>query len=160
MSASLDLEPPDIRQAPEGLPAILSMIDTLFLNGEAFEEASKALGRPVDPSMLKPGGEIVVTLGAEGCRRLSASGTSDAPGFRVATVDTTGAGDCFAAAYLIRRLEGAEPETAMTFANAAAAFATLDYGAQAATPRRADVDTFLSAAGFGQGENRLSSRSR
>jgi ribokinase len=144
MSASLDLEPPDIRNAPAELQATLAQVDTLFLNEEAFDQAARTLGQVIHPGMLKPGGEIIVTMGADGCRRITAQGNMDAPGFAVETVDTTGAGDCFAGAYLTASLGGATPFDALVFANAAGALATQAYGAQAALPARSDVEGLIS----------------
>lgn len=146
-STSLDLEPPDILNAPQHLAEVLARTDTLFLNREACKVASEALEKALYPGLLQPHGEIIITLGASGCRRISADGVLDVPGFHVRPVDTTGAGDCFAGAYLARKLEGASPPEALEFANAAAALATLDLGAQTAMPRRQAVETFLAEAG-------------
>lgn len=143
VSASLDLEPPDIARNPGLLPEILSMIDTLFLNQEAYGAAAQALGAPLALPMLRPGGEIIVTLGKDGCRRIAADGTIDMPGFPVVPVDTTGAGDCFAAAYLVASFLGKAPRDRLEFANAAAALATLERGAQTAMPRRESVETLI-----------------
>ena len=159
ISVSLDLEPPDIRQAPERIADILPLVDTLFLNGEAFAEAARALVRPIASSMLKAGGEIIVTLGAAGCKRFCADGMLEAPGFAVKAVDTTGAGDCFAGAYLTRKLEGAEAQECLVFANGAAAMATLGFGAQTAMPRRDEVDAFLSQGRLGT-DTKIMNRSR
>jgi ribokinase len=145
LSTSLDLEPPDILRNPEHLPSVLALVDTLFLNREAFDRAGDALGAPLAPSHLHPGGEILVTLGAAGCRRLTQSGMDEMPGFKVSARDTTGAGDCFAGAYLVAKLMDATPLDAMRSANAAAALATLSVGAQTAMPDRASVDAFLRA---------------
>lgn len=95
------------------------------------KDASQALGRSRDPGMLKPRGEIIVTLGAEGCRRISGDGMLDAPGLTIDTIDTTGAADCFAGAYLAWKLGGTPVLESLDFANAAAALATLGLGAQA-----------------------------
>lgn len=143
ISASLDLEPPDIARNPGLLPEILPLIDTLFLNHEAYGAAARALGRPLVPAMLRPGAEIIVTLGKDGCRRIAAEGTIEMPGFPVIPVDTTGAGDCFAAAYLVAAFLGKAPRERLEFANAAAALATLDRGAQTAMPRRERVESFI-----------------
>lgn len=144
LSTSLDLEPPDILRNPSSLPAVLSCVDTLFLNGEALEAASAALGEPLGVDRLRAGGEMIVTLGAKGCRRITAEGVTDISGFAVTPVDTTGAGDCFAGSYIACKLDGAAPDHCLEFANAAAALATLDYGAQAAMPRRSEVEDFMS----------------
>lgn len=147
LSTSLDLEPPDIVRSPSSLVEALSCVDTLFVNGEALEVASGVLGEPLGVARLRVGGEMIVTLGAKGCRRITADGATDMPGFAVAAVDTTGAGDCFAGSYIASKLSGALPSHCLEFANAAAALATLDYGAQAAMPRRSTVDDFLRGQG-------------
>jgi ribokinase len=59
---------------------------------------------------------------------------------RVTPVDTTGAGDTFAAALTIALLEDASPKDALEFACAAGALATTKAGAQASMPYRAEVD--------------------
>ena len=143
LSTSLDLEPPDIVRDPASLAEVLSCVDTLFLNGEALDVASRVLGEPLGVARLRPGGEIIVTLGARGCRRITVDGVGEMPGFAVAPVDTTGAGDCFAGSYIACKLSGGAPSHCMEFANAAAALATLEYGSQTAMPRRARVTEFL-----------------
>jgi ribokinase len=143
LSTSLDLEPPDIVRNPHLLRSILPMVDTLFLNREALGKAESALGEALVPAHLRQNGEIIVTLGAGGCRRLAAGSVEEVPGFEVRTVDTTGAGDCFAGAYLAARLTGVEPVDAMTRANAAAALATLEVGSQTGMPDRAAVEAFM-----------------
>lgn len=55
-------------------------------------------------------------------------------------VDTTGAGDCFNAAYLTRCAEGATPAEALDFAMAAGAIATETLGARAAAPSRSAIE--------------------
>lgn len=143
ISASLDLEPPDIARNPALLPEILPMIDTLFLNQEAHDAAAHVLGAPLSPSMLRAGAEIIVTLGKDGCRRIAADGTIAMPGFPVIPVDTTGAGDCFAAAYLAAAFMGRAPRDRLEFANAAAALAIRECGAQTAMPRRESVEKLI-----------------
>jgi ribokinase len=144
LTASLDLEPPDILRAPDRLVPVLELVDTLFVNREAWLSAAGALGAPLNPAMLKrQDGEIVMTMGADGCRHISAAGHTDAPGVALDAVDTTGAGDCFAAAYITAKLEGASLPDRLRFANAAAALATLAYGAQSAMPRRPAVEELL-----------------
>jgi ribokinase len=143
LTTSLDLEPPDIRRAPERLSAVLRLVDTLFVNREAWLSIAEMPGTPLHGGMLKQGGEIILTVGADGCRHIDSTGETIVPGVALASIDTTGAGDCFAAAYITRKLEGAGLLDRLRFANAAAALATMAYGAQTAMPRREDVDDLL-----------------
>jgi len=146
LSTSLDLEPPDIHRAPDQLTGVLGLVDTLFVNFEAWTCAAEALGAPLDSRMLKQPGEIVVTMGADGCRHISSRGKIAVPGVPVDPIDTTGAGDCFAAAYIAGKLEGAALVDRLRFANAAAALATQAYGAQTAMPLRPVVHDLLKSA--------------
>jgi ribokinase len=61
------------------------------------------------------------------------------PGFRVASVDSVGAGDAFVAALAVALAAGVGPADAVRAACAAGAAATTRRGAQAALPRPADV---------------------
>jgi ribokinase len=87
------------------------------------------------------GGLIAVTRGSSEAT-LSRNGhvvaRSTPP--RVTPVDTTGAGDTFAAALTIALLEKAPPRDALAFACAAGALATTKAGAQPSMPYRKDVD--------------------
>jgi 2-dehydro-3-deoxygluconokinase len=66
--------------------------------------------------------EVVVKLGAKGCRFSSSGRTADVPAERVArVVDSTAAGDSFNAGYLAGRLAGLEPEAAAAQGNRLAA---------------------------------------
>jgi ribokinase len=143
LTTSLDLEPPDIGRAPEYLSTVLRLVDTLFVNREAWLSAAEVLGATLYRGMLKQPGEIILTMGADGCRHIGPAGETTMPGVPLHSIDTTGAGDCFAAAYITRKLEGAKLQDRLRFANAAAALATLAYGAQTAMPSRSAVDDLL-----------------
>jgi ribokinase len=148
LSTSLDLEVPDLKRAPELVPKLLKLVDVLFLNRAGWDAVSAILGRAPEPGPAGPG-EIVVTLGAEGSRQISPSGAEQAPGVAARSLDTTGAGDCFAAAYLARMLEGAPVGERLRFANAAAALSTQVFGAHAGMPMRAAVEERLGGADAG-----------
>jgi ribokinase len=83
--------------------------------------------------------------------RPHAAGASDmpaavpVPGFRVASVDSVGAGDAFVAALAVALAAGVEPAVAVRAACAVGAAATTRSGAQDALPRPADV---LAATGM------------
>lgn len=88
---------------------------------------------------------VVLKQGAEGCIVSHDSRRERIPGHRVASVDATGAGDCFDGAFATRLLAGDDPFAAARYANAAAALATTGYGAVAPLPRPADVARLLAA---------------
>jgi ribokinase len=58
-------------------------------------------------------------------------------------VDTTGAGDCFTAAYAVAVLEGMPPPAALRFASAAASLCVRRAGAIPSLPSRQEVDNLL-----------------
>lgn len=66
------------------------------------------------------------------------------PALKVPVRDTTGAGDCFTATYLVARtIEGLPIDDAMRFASAAAALCIGRDGALPSMPHRADIDALL-----------------
>jgi 2-dehydro-3-deoxygluconokinase len=89
---------------------------------------------------------VVVKLGAEGCIVSDGARQQHVPAHRVASVDATGAGDCFDGAFATRLLAGDDPFTAAAYANVAAALATTGYGAVAPLPRDGNVRPLLRKA--------------
>ena len=71
-------------------------------------------------------------------------GSDRVPGFKVAAVDTTAAGDVFNGAFATALAEGQTVPLAARFANAAAALSVTRPGAQNSVPTRREVDQFLS----------------
>jgi len=60
-------------------------------------------------------------------------------------VDTTGAGDCFTAAFGVALMEGMPAAAALRFASAAACICVQRMGAMPSLPSRAEVDALLAA---------------
>jgi ribokinase len=87
-------------------------------------------------------GAAIVQAGDEG-DLLVWSGELWLPRFSVDSVDSTGAGDAFAAALSVMLAEGRPIDEAARFASAAAAITTTKLGAQAALPRRDAVVALL-----------------
>ncbi len=81
---------------------------------------------------------VVVCEGPASCEHL--------PTFQVNAVDTTAAGDAFAAALGVAIAEGQPILKAARFASAAGALATTRAGAQSAMPRRDAVDSMLNGS--------------
>ena len=112
---------------------LLAAVDVLVLNRAEADELSEALTKVP---------QVVTTLGADGARYRDPNGgehTASAP--PVDVVDTTGAGDTFAAVLAVGWSSG--PETAIRRACAAGALASTKAGAAASAPHRADIDRAL-----------------
>ena len=106
--------------APEFLEAI-SGSDFIFPNADEYELLSKH----ANLQELFP--EVIVTSGDEGAEVL---GIAKSPAFEVEVIDSTGAGDAFAAKYLAQRLAGLKVVDALRDANAFAAQAVTKPGGQ------------------------------
>ncbi len=90
-----------------------------------------------------PDAVVVTTLGASGSD-VTADGTTHHIGpFDADVVDPTGAGDCFVAAFAVALAEGAHPDDAARFANAAGSLATEIEGAQPSLPTRDRVEELM-----------------
>jgi sugar/nucleoside kinase (ribokinase family) len=142
-TSSLDIERAD---CPDNAAALLDAIkgfDLLFCNAESRAFVDAALERPLAGLVSA----LVTTLGADGAQVETAEGHIASAGFAPKILDTTGAGDCFAAACLHARL-GAKLDwsDALRFANCAAAISTTGLGAQSALPTADQVAAHLLAA--------------
>jgi ribokinase len=87
---------------------------------------------------------VVVTLGARGAYVAGDGARALVPGFGVAAVDTTAAGDVHCGALAVALVEGRPLLEAVRFANAAAALSTTKLGAQPSAPKREDIEAMLS----------------
>jgi 2-dehydro-3-deoxygluconokinase len=94
-------------------------------------------------------GLAVIKLGASGALLATAGDggaaaqTTAIPGFAVSPVDSIGAGDAFAAAFIAGILTGLPPAAAARQANAAGAMATLVVGDWEGMPERRELDAFM-----------------
>lgn len=86
---------------------------------------------------------IVLKLADAGCRVLSCSLDMECHGFAVDAIDTVGAGDAFAGAYIWADLNGFSPRECGTIANAMGAASVTKAGAGASVPTGADVQSLL-----------------
>lgn len=127
-------------------PELLGLVDFLTPNESEFA----LLAPSGDPALLHRAGVqcVVRKLGAQGASATFASSRTPVlgPGFCVAAVDTTAAGDTFNAGLAVALADGSSLAEALTFASAAAALSVTRPGAQASAPSRQEVVEFLSSA--------------
>jgi ribokinase/sulfofructose kinase len=114
----------------------IAFIDTDTLRVEDYEDAAHEL-QAAGPRL------VVMTFGAKGSLACDGAGITHCPAFDVPVVDTTGAGDCFAAAFLTAYLRESPLDQALRYASAAAALSIQQYGPRAALPTDEEVRAFL-----------------
>jgi len=140
-----------LQRARATINAAVTMCDLVF---PSLDEA-RILTDLEDPEdivrfYLDLGPEIVaLKMGEEGAILGTKENIMKCPGFKVRTVDTSGAGDTFDAAFVVAYLEGLPLEECVKFANAAAAISTTKMGVVTSIPKRREVEALLGAAGRG-----------
>jgi sugar/nucleoside kinase (ribokinase family) len=120
-----------------GLPALIDALDLMFVN-----ESEAALYAGADnleaalPFWRARKSIVVIKLGAAGSRAVGPGGEWSAPAARVATVDTTGAGDAFNGGFLAVWLETSSLSRSLAAGNRIGAASTRKAGGIEALPRR------------------------
>lgn len=123
LATSLDTGHDALGQWMSVIGPCLPHLDVLFVN----RDEARALSGSDDPTraaefFLERGvGVVVLKLGVEGCRVYQSGVCLAQPAYDVPVVDTTGAGDCFAGAFLAALVRGAPFEEAARYGNAAGA---------------------------------------
>jgi len=112
-----------------------SLSEAEFITGEKEERAIEALF-DLGPSV------IGLTSGEQGSRVITQEGSFFAPAFEVPVVDTTGAGDAFAAGLVTGLLKGLDLKDIPYFANAVSALKIMNKGAMS-LPTMGAVKDFL-----------------
>jgi len=134
----------DAKRTIEATAAVSDLTKTSLEDAEALTGLAEP--QSIAEHFLKLGAAtVVITLGAQGVHVATAREQHRVPGYQVAAVDATGAGDAFTGALLSEFARGRDLMAAARFANAAAALSTLGYGAVDPLPRRKDVAAFLAA---------------
>lgn len=130
--------------------AVLAKVHTLILNETEAEIISgKKLSGPdslekITSKLISKGPEIVIiTLGSRGAYAASKNFNGLVPSYKVATVDTTGAGDVFCGAFTTAICRDLPLEEAIKFANAAGAIATTRLGAQPSVPHEDEIEKLI-----------------
>ena len=145
----LDIESSAVLRDRPKLLRILGFVDIASANEAGFQALIGGSAMPDPAELLRFGPRVgIVTLGARGCASATTTQTARRDGFEVETVDTTGAGDCFNAAFAVSQLRGWTLQRGVEFATAAAAISVGGVGGHAAAPRMADVARFLAARGL------------
>lgn len=148
----LDPAPAPSSPLPEDLYQYLSVInpnevEARALTGIAISDESDA--RRATEHLLDQGcRSVVIKLGDRGAYVATDGARAAIPAIAVDAVDTTAAGDAFAAGMAVALAEGKGLAGAVRFANVVAAISVTRMGAQPSMPRRGEVDEFARERGI------------
>lgn len=102
----------------------------------ADEDSAKACAEKLQEKGIK---NVLITMGVSGSVCIADGVYTRANSFKVEAIDTTAAGDTYVGAFITRLSEGADVQTAMTFASKASSLTVTKKGAQQSIPYRKDV---------------------
>ena len=128
---SLDIGMEPSQKIPTKILQIVKQVDLLFVSSDEAAVLTDVRDPRRSFHQLRKAGarNVVMKMGKRGCLILHEGKLCHVPSFAVRTVDTTGAGDAFAAAFLQARLRGWPHIEAALAANAAGAAAAATEGA-------------------------------
>lgn len=147
VTTALDVETADLTDEPT-LRALLAQTDLLFAPAgyaraiaqtQSLEDAARRL-RAAGPSL------VAITRGDHGCLVAAGDKLIDVAGHAVTVVDTTGAGDCFAGAFLYGFVQGWPVGDCARVANLMAAQSVTAYGCRGNLLTQAELATLPEAA--------------
>lgn len=128
----------------EAVWEVLCRASVVYANEENMQQLAARLGVGEVALLAEMiGGIAVQTCGERGCMIYHNGASLPVPGFQVDSIDTTGAGDSFSAAFTLGFLRGWELERAGRYANAVAALSTTALGSRAGVPGPEQVARFL-----------------
>lgn len=135
---------------------LLALADVIVVNETELALFTGLTAIPIESTFdaaknlrTKPEQTVIVTLGANGVFVVDGETEMRIPARKVAAVDTTGAGDCFAGALAAALASGLDLTQAVTNANVAASICVQKLGAGTSMPFKADVDSVLRKVQYG-----------
>ena len=143
VTVSFDLNfRPALWSAAAALEAIDAMLPLADIVLPSLDEAEALTGLTDEAAILDRFGRgrariVILKCGADGARLATDGGVSVIPAHPVVAVDSSGAGDSFAGAFLAHYLETGDPLLAAEAAARVAAATVTGWGATDSIPRRA-----------------------
>lgn len=142
------LDPAPAQPLSNQLLSLLTVIKPNEVEAEqltGIEVNDKTTAYKAAKLLLKKGVQnVIITLGAKGAIYANNEGAEKyIEGIKIKAVDSTAAGDVFIGAFAVMLAEGKPYESAINFANAAAAISVTRYGALSSIPSKEDVEEFI-----------------
>lgn len=146
LSISVDFEPDSVKLG-KNINEILSLIDVAFINQNALflMSKNKSIEKAMDDILVRGPRVVCVTLGKRGA--IITTQATKKPiyveSFHVPVIDTTGAGDCFAAGFIHGYLQNWPMDFVGKFSSATAAIKIMKKGGHTGAPTYDQVIQFL-----------------
>jgi len=144
LTTSFDPNTDPSQKWSSGISSVLKYADVLFVNER---EATALTGRRNKREALKALGQLVpcavVKQGPKGAVAIQNDEVVASPGFQVEAVDTTGAGDSFAAGFVSAYVRRSPLAECLRVANACGALSTRALGGTPGQPTRNELQVFL-----------------
>lgn len=130
-----------------GFSRLLNALDYVFVNEQeaALYTSRLNLADAVAAWASHPH-TVIVKMGAKGSRWVGSGQDHAVPATRVKTIDTTGAGDAFNGGFLVARLRGHSPKTALKLGNFVGAMSTREAGGLDGLPRPTELPEAIAHA--------------
>lgn len=137
-----------------GIALLLNPAPARPIKKEVIEKASYITPNELEAAILFDNNDILasfkqypnklfITEGKNGVRFFNGNEEILVPAYQVETLDTTGAGDTFNAAFAVALAEGKTIQDSVRFANRAASLSVTKFGAQGGMPVRSEVERSL-----------------
>lgn len=123
---------------------VIAQTDILFVNETEALQLTRE--RSVEKALAVLGARVpcvAIKLGQHGAIGMRNGQIALAPGYKVNAVDTTGAGDTFAAGFVHAYLDGRNLSECLQFGNACGAISTLRVGGTTGQPSRSQLRKFI-----------------
>jgi sugar/nucleoside kinase (ribokinase family) len=144
MTISCDVGWDDTGEWYKGVFEFMSYVDIFLMNEtEAFHYTGLENINESLRFMSQYCGNVAIKLGAQGSAAINDGVITTQAAFRVKSVDTTGAGDCFNAGYLMGFLTGQDVKNSLVIGNACGAKSVSAYGGSAGLTDEADLKQFI-----------------
>ena len=134
-----------------GIPTLLNPAPAMPLPMSVIEKATYLTPNEPEPGIIVPDmtteetlkkypRKVIVTLGAKGAAYCDGEKIVSVPSRKASVTDTTGAGDTFCGAFAVKRAEGQDIYSCVSFANLCASLSTEKKGAQKGMPTLAQAE--------------------
>ena len=133
------------RYGIDKIKSILANVDILFLNTVEYQQFTGSSNLNNLDLFIELGCKMIIyKQGKKGSLIHTSRGTEVCmPSFSVKAIDSTGAGDAFAGAFLHGYIRNYATEELMKFSSAVAALSIMQKGAKEGLPKAKEVQTFL-----------------